>query len=184
MKSGIRIIAIDDSKFSPGEKDVLVVGVVERLGIVEGVLSCRVEADGSDATAKIIGMLSGSRFLEQIRLIAMNGTTVAGMNLVDITRIHSRFGLPVMAVTRKRPHPEMLKRSMASIKNRGYLRKAATIDRISEAAGIDRSGGFYVQHIGIEKKEVSRYIKNASESLRLAHMIASGVVRGESKGRL
>ena len=49
---------------------------------------------------------------------------------------------------------------------------------------MDRSGGFYVQHIGIEKGAVSKYIKNASESLRLAHMIASGVVRGESRGRL
>ena len=124
MKSGIRIVAIDDSKFSPGEKEVLVVGVVERLGIVEGVLSCRVEADGTDATAKIIGMLSDSRFLEQIRLIVINGTTVAGMNVVDITRLHSRFKMPVMAVTRKRPHPAMLKRSIKTSKEQGLPEEA------------------------------------------------------------
>ncbi len=184
MKSGIRILAIDDSKFKHGERNVLVIGVVRRLGVIEGVLSCRVEADGKDATEKIIRMVSSTRFLEQVKLITINGTTVAGMNLVDITKIHSRFKLPVMAVTRNKPHPEMLKKSIISLKKKGYAEKAATIDRISKIAKLDRLGGFYAQCIGIEKETASKYIENVSEALRLAHMIASGVVRGESKGRL
>lgn len=184
MKSGIRILAIDDSRFNPADKKVLVVGIVKRLQTVEGVLSCKVEANGSDATKNITRMIANSRFLEQIRIVAINGTTVAGTNVVDITKIYSRFKIPIMAITRRKPHPKMLKESILSIKKEGYAHKAETLDRISKIAKLERLGGFYVQHIGIENETASRYIENASSSLRLAHMIASGVARGESKGRL
>jgi endonuclease V-like protein UPF0215 family len=184
MKSGIRILAIDDSKFNRGDKSVLVVGVVERLGIVEGVLSCRVEADGNNATSKISRMISGSRFREQLRLIAINGTTVAGTNVVDITKIHSRFGLPVIAVTRKRPHPRMLRASINAAKKKGYAEKAAIIDKISKVSDINRVSGFYLQSVGAVGSVVAKHIENAVGALRLAHIIAGGVSRGESRGRL
>ncbi len=74
MKSGIRILAIDDSSFRRTDKNVLVVGVIKRLDSIEGIISCRVEADGNDATAKIARMISGSRFLEQVKLIVVTSS--------------------------------------------------------------------------------------------------------------
>ena len=184
MKSGIRILAIDDSSFRRTDKNVLVVGVVKRLDSIEGIISCRVEADGNDATAKIARMISGSRFFEQVKLIVINGTTVAGLNVVDIAKLHLTFKIPVIALTRDKPHAQELKRSIKSSDSRGYHAKAAILDRISKAARLERLGGFYLQQIGIESHDSSRYIADASAALRLAHMIASGVVRGESRGRV
>ncbi len=184
MKSGIRILALDDSRFKSGDKNVLVVGVVGRSDIIEGVLSCGVEADGNDATEKILRMASGSRFLEQIRLIAINGTTVAGLNVIDISCIHSRLGIPVIAITRKKPHPAKLERSIMSTKTKGYRTKIAMIEKLKKNAKIDKMGGFYVQSIGIEKDSLAKHISDSVALLRLAHIIASGVSRGESSGRM
>jgi len=184
MKSGIRILAVDDSRFVKGDSSVLVVGVVGREGVIEGVLSCRVAADGDDSTAKIMRMIKSSRFIEQVRLIAINGTTVAGLNVVDIAKIHSALSIPIIAVTRKRPHPAMLKRSIMSSQAAGKAAKAAILGNISKNAEMCRVGGFYVQGIGIEKDLISRYIQNSVSLLRLAHIVASGVSGGESRGRM
>jgi hypothetical protein len=184
MKSGIRIIAVDDSRFKRGDRGVLVVGVVGRGDVIEGILSCRVAADGADSTRNIIGMISSSRFKQQIRLVVTNGTTVAGLNVIDIKEVHSRLGMPVMAITRKRPHPDMLKASIRSMRPEAYAEKIAIIDGISKSAELSRVGGMYVQHIGIGKALMSGYAGSSIALLRLAHMIASGVSGGESKGRI
>ena len=146
-------------------------------------LLCEVEANGSYETGNIIKRIANSRFLEQIRIIAINGTTVAGTNTVDITNIYSKFKMPIMTITRKKP-VQMLKESILSIKKDGYAHKTETLDRISKSAKLEKQGGFYVQHMGIENVTAYKYIENAPSSLKLAHMIASKVARGESKGRI
>lgn len=184
MKEGIRILAVDDSRIRPGAGNVLVVGVVGRKGVIEGVLSCRVTADGSDSTGEIERMASSSRFMEQVRLIAINGTTVAGLNVVDIAKISSDLGVPVIAVTRKRPHPSMLIKSIMSSRAAGRAEKASIIRKISSAAKIHKMRGFYVQGVGIERDLIVKRIEDSVGLLRLAHIIASGVSGGESKGRM
>lgn len=80
MKAGSRILALDDSSFGKTGKS-LVIGVVGRKGVIEGILSFSVSVDGSDATKILIARVKRSRFFQQIRLIATNGITFAGLNL-------------------------------------------------------------------------------------------------------
>ncbi len=148
MKEGIRILALDDSRIRKGEGTVLVVGMVGRSGIVEGVLSFRVEVNGCDSTDKIMRAVRASRFSDQIRLVAINGTTVAGMNVIDISMVGSALGMPVLGITRKRPHPEHLKRSMAAAGIGGVKEKIRILDRTARLAKTDRVHGFYVQRVG------------------------------------
>ncbi len=77
-KKGIRILAVDDGPLDKSGKGVLVVGIVGREGTIEGVLSFRVDADGSDATERLSATIQKTRFRDQIKLIALNGVTLAG----------------------------------------------------------------------------------------------------------
>ncbi|VVB77026.1 Uncharacterised protein [uncultured archaeon] len=62
LKKGARILAIDDSSFTKGDKDALVAGVIGREGVVEGVISFHVSVDGTDSTGKIIRSVKKSKF--------------------------------------------------------------------------------------------------------------------------
>lgn len=195
IKQGIRIVGIDDSpfeKFGRGKR-VLVVGVVQRGDIIEGVLSTRIEKDGEDATRRIIAMLRKSRFMPQIRLILLNGIMLAGFNVVDIGSLHTRLGVPVIALTRRKPDMGKVMSALgkASKTKEEYERKAAIIRRTSPsfemAAGLKELGieRISIQAAGLGREEAAALLRRFGiGSLRLAHMIGSGIVAGESSGRL
>jgi uncharacterized protein len=182
MKGGIRILAIDDSTFDKKDKDALVVGVLGRMGIVEGVLSFRADVDGSDATAKIINKVKASRFKDQIRLVAINGMTLAGLNLVDIVRLRGSLGLPVLCIVRKKPSRSRLEGAIkAAIKD--PYEKLSLLNNAYGHMKVAQEKGLYLQYIGLEDKEAIALSEGALSLLRLAHVIATGIARGESKGR-
>lgn len=184
LKSGIRILALEDAPFTRKDKKALVVGVVGRKGVVEGVLSFSVDVDGNDATERLITRVKTSRFLGQIRLIAVNGISFAGLNIIDIVRTRKELGVPVMAVTRKRPRRSLLKGALRKGHNQGTAAKIKTIDAITKAAVLNRVGGFYVQSIGLDGDDVASVMDDVAGHLRLAHIICSGIVSGESRGRM
>ncbi len=184
MKSGIRILAIEDSPFDRKEKKSLLVGVIGRSGLIEGILSFKVSVDGDDSTSIIINSTKKSRFLDQIRLIAVNGNTVAGMNIIDLSKVSKRLKIPVIAITRTKPHPASFKLAIKKHMPDVYKKKAQIIDRLSKLSHATKIDGYYVQCIGIKPSEVSRLVEGSVKLLRLGHMIASAIARGESKGRL
>jgi len=180
MKRGARVLAIDDAPFSKGEEDVLVVGVVWRSGIVEGVLSTRVKKDGSDSTRRLIALVKGTRFKEGLRLILLHSVTLAGFNIVDINELARATGVPVLTLVRKRPNmgdvEKALKRFDDFERRWGLIKRAGRIYRIR---------GFYCQLAGLGEREAEEALERFGvEGVRLAHLIASGVTRGESKGRM
>ena len=60
---------------------------------------------------------------------------------------------------------------------------------LDKAGNVVKIGNIYVQPIGISIEKLKEVLKivctrsNIPEPLRLAHLIASGVVKGESRGR-
>ena len=182
QKKGIRILAIDDSSFSRSDSNVLVIGVIGREDVVEGVISFYVERDGADSTAKILGAISKSRFNGQVRIIAMNGMVLGGLNVVDAYALNRRLGVPVIAVTRKRPHARLLENAIRK-SGKEIEKKISVLDRVNRSIHLTRRGGFYFQCLGINDTGAT-VADNAVRLLRLAHMIATGMANGESKGRL
>lgn len=184
LKQGIRILAIDDSPFSKKDKTATAIGVLGRKGVVEGVLSFKVKVDGADATKKIISKVKVSRFHNQTGLIALHGITLAGLNLVDMIKLNSELRVPVMALTRKIPSRKRLENAMkaACIKNLAEAKRV--LAAIHNKTASLRSSGLHIQYTAMTRKEVEAHAEDAMELLRLAHLIASGVVTGESKGRL
>jgi endonuclease V-like protein UPF0215 family len=102
LKRGIRILAIDDSSFCKSDSDALVVGVLGREGVIEGIISFRVKVNGSDAAEQIIRRVGKSKFLGQIRVVAVHGATLAGLNIVDAEEISDELGLPVICIVKKK----------------------------------------------------------------------------------
>lgn len=99
------MLGIDDGKFLPHTKgDVLVVGVVFHGGcFIDGIMHTKIAIDGLDATEKIASMIIESPHRRQLRLVMLSGVTFGGFNLVDIKKLNSATGLPVLALTRNKP---------------------------------------------------------------------------------
>jgi len=182
MKAGARVLGIDDSPFTRKDGRVLVVGVVWRSGVVEGVLSTHVERDGADGTERICRMVEKSRFRPQIRLIATHGLMLAGFNILDINGLSRRLSLPVIAVTKRRPRRKEVRDALKKLA--GWERRWELVESAGKAVKVGR---VYAQLSGIGEKDARSFLSSFEgfpEPVRLAHLIGSGIVRGESHGKV
>ena len=141
------------------------------------------KVDGSDATKRISQMIMKSKFKSQIRCIFLNGITVGGFNVIDILKLSKLTKVPVIAVTRRFPDLELIYRTLQALKMRGKVR---LIDRLPAPVKV---GNVFVQHIGVSLERAKDFLKlttvnaDVPEPLRIAHIIAAGIVKGESSGR-
>jgi len=188
VKPEIRVVGFDDGTFSFSskllrEKTVLVGVVMKGSSEVVGVLSRWITVDGSDATGAIADAVVNSRF-KDLRVILLKGITYAGFNVVDLEELHSLTGLPVVVVIRKRPDLGAMEAALRKhFEDAGdrirLLRKAPPIHELIP-------GKLYIQSIGVDEKtaaEIVRVTRRTGlipEPLRLAHMIASALMTGES----
>ena len=185
MKKEIRIIGIDDSPFDKfRDKKILVVGVIMRGGSwVDGILSTKVTVDGNDSTKKIIEMINNCKFKPQLQCIFLDGIAVAGFNVIDVKELNRKTKLPVVVIIRKRPDIENIKKTLIRIN------KKDKIKLIEKAGNVFQVDNIFVQLTGIDLEEAKKILKIVCtrslipEPIRLAHLIASGVAIGESKGR-
>lgn len=184
IKREIRVLGIDDGVFAPHTRgEVGVVGVVYRGGYwFDGIMRTEVTIDGMDATKKIAAMIKDSPHYDQLRVVVLDGVTVAGFNVVDIKELYKKVDRPVIAVTREEPNFEEIRRALENlpeykkrwevIKNTGEMTKVRT--RKDEEP-------IYIQVAGISQKDAEEILKKTStrsnipEALRVAHIIASGL---------
>ena len=104
MKKGIRILAIDGSALQEDGRGLAHHRSDRERGRGRGRRLVPCGLDGSDATKKIMDSVSGSRFADQIRLMAVHGITLAGLNLVDIVKLNRGLKIPIVSIVRKKPH--------------------------------------------------------------------------------
>ena len=124
-------------------------------------------------------MISNSRFLPQLQAVMLNGIMLAGLNVVDITELSERTGLPVLALTRKKPSAQSVERAIRNVS--GWEDK---LERLRSAGVAAKAGGWSIQFAGTDLKKASEIVRIFGNGpSRLAHVIASGVVKGESHGR-
>ncbi len=189
LKREIRIIGWDDAPFDKNDRTVRIFGAIFRGGSwMDGLLSAKIRIDGNDATRKIAESMNKTRHREQIRIIMLDGITLGGFNVVDIEKLHKKTGMGVIAISRKIPEFGKIKKALENVE--GGAEKWALIEKAGVPASckVD-NGSIYYQACGINRKNAEDLIKLSStralipEPLRAAHLIASGVVKGESYGR-
>ncbi len=184
MKPEIRILGIDDGKFIPHSKSqVLVVGVVYRAGLwLEGAMSTQITVDGMDATQKLAEMILSSPHFRQLRIVMLNGLTLGGFNVVDIKGLNEKTGLPVIAVTDRKPNLAEVYSALKHLPNceerwNAILNAGEVYPVVTHA----RKQRVYVEAVGISRElavEVLRLAATRSkipEPLRVAHLVASGL---------
>ena len=188
VKPEIRILGIDDGVFKPHSKELVdVVGVVYRGGYwLDGFMHTRVQVDGMDATEKLAEMITKSPHYPQLRVILLNGVTLAGFNVVDLEELYRRVKLPVVAVTRDKPDFDDIRKALQNLPNTqerwSAIEKAGKILKVRTREGEEP---VYVHVVGISEKDAASILRGTStrsnipEALRVAHIIASGLTRLE-----
>jgi uncharacterized protein len=181
----LRTIGIDDGPFARGQRArVLVVGAVYSAAQFEGLLATSVRGDGCNATARLVAMIGGSKFHAQLHLVLLDGITLGGFNVVDLPRLADGIGLPCVAVMRRLPDLAAVNRALAHLPRAAWRRQL--IDRAGE---IHSAGPVRFQVAGAEPAAAREAILASAvhghvpECLRAAHLIASGIVTGESGHR-
>jgi len=193
MKKQVRVIGFDDSpfKFSDkrSKKKLLVIGVVVRIpAYVEGVLRSEVTIDGDDATEILIQMLNRSHFKKQLKLAMLDGVALGGFNVVDIDQVYKETGIPIATITRDAPDFDAIEKALKK-HFKDWKRRLKVMETGRSVTIPTNYNPIYVKYKGILKKELEEIIKTSTvrgvlpEPIRLAHVIASGVAKGESYGK-
>lgn len=180
MKTGIKTVGIDEGHWTRNQKETVLIGAIVRGNIeLEGVLKTSITVDGNDGTEKIIEMVGKSRFYPQLKAVFINSIVLAGVNVVNIKEIHEKLDMPVIAIVRKIPQT---KRLIEGIKET-FPEKA---ERLKSYGPPKKFGAVYYYAAGENIEELIKVTTrrgNIPEPIRLAHIIASGITLGESRGR-
>lgn len=193
MKKELRVVGIEDApfdKFDPLQKYVRVVGALFRGGdFMDGLLSCHVEKDGEDATIELIEMINECKFKPQIQAIFLKGIAVAGFNIINPPALYKETKIPVIIVIRDYPN---YKKIYAALDGIGMQKKKDVIKKMPRPVKVKLAGDkgdIYVQHVGIDLEKTKELLRitcthsNVPEAIRVAHLIASGISDGQSRGR-
>ncbi|MCE5296976.1 MAG: DUF99 family protein [Euryarchaeota archaeon] len=188
MKDQVRVLGIDDAPFKFGDVEVPIVGAMLRSpSYLEAVMTSSVTVDGDDASAKVITMVSSSRYREQIKLILIDGVSLGGFNVVDIGEILERTGIPVATVTRDLPDTEEMSTALKKHFT-DWERRLDIIGGRELRMVATKHSPLFVSSVGLSEGELVRTMEGCTvlgvlpEPIRVAHLIATAIVRGESKG--
>jgi endonuclease V-like protein UPF0215 family len=191
----VNVIAFDDGPFPHAHTgQVLLVGAVCSRTRLDGVVSGKVRRDGTDSTSRMIELVTRSQFREHVRVVLLQGIAVAGFNVVDVHTLSRALDVPVLVVTRRQPDLDAVHRALFSEaphsrpRVRGAARKWALIQAAGAIEPLGR-GRLWVQRAGLSLEQARRVVAattlhgNIPEPLRVAHLIAGGIVAGKSRGR-
>jgi endonuclease V-like protein UPF0215 family len=191
LKSEIRILGIDDGPFESKSNDrVPVIGVIYRGGhYPDGFLKTDVKIDGLDSTQKIVKLINSSRHKQQLKVIMLDGVTLGGFNIIDVKTLHKKTNLPVIVINRKSPNLDEVKNALKNFKD--FRKRWKMIKNAGKIKTFKLQSGanVYYQSIGLDDEETEDIINLSTthsqipEPLRVAHLIATAVVKGESSGR-
>lgn len=118
----------------------------------------------------------------------LDGITFAGFNIVDIEKLFNKTKIPVIVIIKKFPNrnkiKEALKKHFKDWKER--WKKVLNAGKIYKVENLD----LYIQIKGLKLKDAIKIVKLSikygitPEPIRVAHLIASGIEKGESRGKV
>lgn len=189
LKPEMRILGIDDSPLL--SNNILVVGAVMRGGDwLEGIVRTWITKDGMDATDKLVEMVTQSKHYGQIRVVMLNGVTMGGFNVVDMEALSEKTGTPAISIMRRLPDMKSIKSALNNLSEPG--RRYDLILKAGKAVEVPTKRGepVYMQYKGIDEASAVEIVRTSSthsripEPVRVAHLIATGIVLGESSRRV
>ena len=159
----------------------------------------------------MVALVRESQFAAHLGAVMLQGIAVGGFNVVDIHGLSQALGVGVLVVTRRPPDMDAVRRALFSDappgrpRVPGAARKWRLIERAGEVeplgasrrslvrearsglrAGVPR---LWVQRAGLTLEAARKLVGattlhgNVPEPVRVAHLIAGGIVTGRSRGR-
>ncbi len=188
MPSKLRphVLGIDDGAFTKGQRDpVPIVGVMmEGADLVEAIAVTEFPVDGAGATDFLADWVSNLRLHPTLQGIVLGGITIAGLGVVDLPALATAVSTPVIAVTRR---PTTDHRVREALDAAGLTDRIETVERAEPAFRAEP--GLYISHAGGERDAALQLVRatrrksKLPEPLRIAHLVAAAIARGESRGR-
>lgn len=187
----IRVVGFDDAPFerrlaqstTPKEalQPVPVAGVICAGTRFEGMVWGDVQPDGWDATETLCRLLIGGKFLSQLHIVLLDGISLAGFNVIDLPLLAQRLERPCVTVMRRLPNLEAITYAINRLPE-----PERRLERLRRAGVIHQAPPFYYQVVGACPDITAQVLKRLTdrghvpEALRIAHLIASAVIKGES----
>ena len=189
MKKQIRILGIDDAPFTFTDKETSVIGAIMRGGeYLECVLRRQVTIDGEEATQVCIDMITSTKHRKQLKAVMLDGIALGGFNVVNIQELYESTSVPILTITRDKPNFNKIKRALT--KNFHDWKHRWDLINQGELFQIHTSHNpIYMKCVGISLETAKELIKLSTirgvlpEPIRVAHLIASGITKGESYGK-
>jgi endonuclease V-like protein UPF0215 family len=181
----IRVIGFDDAPFQKNRNSrVYVAGVVCSGTVFEGMLWGKVRKDGNDATGVLSQMVTGSKFHDQVHMVLTDGLAFGGFNLIDLPELAGRLDRPCVAVMRKQPNIPAIQKALSHFDDCPHR-----LELLEKAGPVHQTGNLCFQVIGEQPDVIAEALRrissqgNVPEALRIAHLIGSAVVTGQSGRR-
>ena len=186
----IRVLGVDDAYFVPHKKsETYIAGVVMRLTFyIEGFMIREITVDGMDVTKVLISMINQSKYRSDIKVVMTQGITFGGFNILDLLKLYELTEKPIIVILRKMPDIKSMISALRSHfdnwKERAELLQKVKIEKI-------KNGNYYIyiQRVGIDMDQAKDLISKLTirgaipEPVRVAHLFASSLKLGESRGK-
>ncbi len=171
---------VDDGAFSRGDRTApiaaVVVSVPEHL---EAVGVAHVSVDGTDASRRIVALLRAVAPPEGLRAVLLDGAVVGGFNVVDLDAVREATGVPVVAVTRRRPDFPRIRAALTRWFPRSADARWRRLRRHRLFPVPTGAEPIWAACAGCTRADAIRLVSRTTvrgfwpEPLRLAHLIAS-----------
>ncbi|MDM9385033.1 DUF99 family protein [Chlorogloeopsis sp. ULAP01] len=178
----IRAIGFDDAPFVRHCcHPVGVAGVVCANTRFEGMVWGEIQPDGWDATEILCQLLVDGKFLPQLHIVLLDGISLGGFNLINLPLLAKRLERPCIAVMQRQPNLNKIEKAIQKLPQ-----PEQRLEILRQAGCIYEYPPFYFQVCGAEPQVSAQVLRRLTdcgyvpEALRLAHLIAAAVVKGES----
>jgi len=185
LKKTIRVIGFDDAPFQNERgSPVNIAGVVCSDTRFEGMLWGQVGKGGTDATRVLVKLVQDSKYYEQINIVLIDGIAFGGFNIVDLAELSADLQRPCLAVMRKYPDLTAIDKALMNFSDHQQRQQL-----LANAGKIYNHQSFYYQLSGCSAESAAMVLEaltdrgHVPEALRLAHLIGSAIMTGESNNR-
>jgi endonuclease V-like protein UPF0215 family len=181
------VLGVDDGPFEkhqPGARAPIVGVMMEGHDLVEAIAVTDFPVDGEGVTAFLADWIRARRFSPALHGVLFGGITLAGLAVLDANALARELETPVVVVNRKGRSDAPLR---GALEKAGFAARAALLESAPPSFALP--GGIHASVAGGDAALAAELIartrakSDLPEPLRLAHLFAHALVRGESRGR-
>ncbi|MGC8931993.1 MAG: DUF99 family protein [Candidatus Methanodesulfokora sp.] len=172
----IRVLAVDDAPFRKGvDKWTFIVCLLFRDLILEKAIKTKIEVDGSDAEERIVEVVDSLK--GEVNILMLHGTTMGGFNMIDLSSLHKKIGIPIVSFLDRAPRDELVVHALRSAGKENKIEDFLRQPKYTPFR--TRYGVIYCLFEGIDEREVENIVERYCieskfpEQLRIANIVAS-----------